>query len=88
MERIDGSKFFFLISGWTIACLKGTGTRPELRDILKSEVRLGPMEQKTSLRRRGGDAVCGTVCRPEMRDYVREGGEGYLCEMVEGGRAR
>ena len=54
LERMDGSKFFFLINGCTVACLKVAGTCPERRLVFNRATRLGPTEQNTSLRRRGG----------------------------------
>ena len=52
--RMEGSRFFFLNSGLTTACLKAAGTHPELREVFKSNKILAPTELKTSLRRREG----------------------------------
>ena len=70
-ERMDGSRFFFFMSGCTTACLKTAGTCPERRHVLNRETRFGPTELKTSLRRRGG-AICGAVSGPKMSNYVGE----------------
>ena len=52
--RMEGSRFFFIRSGLTTACLKAAGTHPEVREVFKSNKILAPTESKTSLRRREG----------------------------------
>ena len=75
-ERMDGSRVFFLISGCTTACLKEAGTWPETRHAFIRDTRVGPTEQKTSLRRREGMLSVGqfvgrrweTISESEERD--------------------
>ena len=54
LESKVGSRFFFLIKGWTTACLKAAGMHPEVRDVLIRVKTVVPTESKTSLRRREG----------------------------------
>ena len=61
LESIVGSRVFFLIKGSTTACLKAAGIRPEVRDVLIKVKTVGPMESKTSLRRREGTQFEGQL---------------------------
>ena len=53
--RMEGSRFFFLSSGLTTACLKAAGTHPELREVFISNKTLAPTDSKTKKAR--GNAV-------------------------------
>ena len=74
--RMEGSRFFFLSSGLTTACLKAAGTHPELREVFISNKILAPTDPKTSLRRREGmlsevqfvGRRCMTTSEREERD--------------------
>ena len=54
LEKLEVSRFFFFNSGCTMACLKGRGTLPDVRQELINSQTLGPIAPNTSFRRRGG----------------------------------
>ena len=59
MARTAGSRPGFLISGWTTACLKFSGTTPEDKMLFMAAMTDGPIVGKTSLKSRGGTASSG-----------------------------
>ena len=76
LERMSGSRFFFLMRGCTTACLRVAGMEPEMRDVLIIVRTVGPMEVKTSLKSREGMQSVGQfVGRRWVTMSEREGRE-------------
>ena len=88
-DKIDESRFFFLISGFTTACLKAAGTQPEVRHKFINKRTAGPTALKTSIKSLEGmqsvGQFVGLRCETTSESKARDMGSNLenLTEQVD-----